>query len=364
MLAGLNPDFWKGKKVFLTGHTGFKGAWLAYWLIGLGAKVTGYALAPSTFPSMYDLLKLDEMMDSVFGDIRDSVKLRAELEKAQPEVVLHLAAQPIVSVGYEAPAETFETNIMGVVHLLDICREMSEKLSILIISSDKCYSNNDEGKAFTINDALGGNDPYSASKAGTEIVVGAYRSSYFLGPNGPVISSARAGNVIGGGDWSVNRLLPDGARAFSAGCPLVLRNPESIRPWQHVIEPLYGYLLLVQAMVSDRSYSQAWNFGPSIQNERSVGQIAQLFAQAWGDDAKIELLQGSQNWKEAMTLNLDCSETNDKLNWRPVLDFETTIEWTANWYKDFYFDMSKEGIRTQTKFQIDEYVKLQSEYAF
>lgn len=363
MLNRLNPDFWEGKRVFLTGHTGFKGAWLAYWLIGLGAEVTGYSLAPKTFPALYELLKLDEMMVSVFGDICDSAKLRAEIEKARPEVVLHLAAQPIVSVGYEAPVKTFETNVMGVVYLLEICREMSEKLPILIISSDKCYSNNDEGKAFTIKDALGGHDPYSASKAGTEIVVGAYRSSYFQGPDGPVLSSARAGNVIGGGDWSINRLLPDGVRAFSGGLPLVLRNPRSIRPWQHVVEPLYGYLLLVQAMVSDRGYSQAWNFGPSSRNERSVGQLARYFAKAWGAEAKLALMQGSQNWKEATTLNLDCSETKEKLNWQPVLDFDTTVEWTAKWYRECYSDMSKEGIRMRTKFQIDEYIKLQSEHA-
>lgn len=361
MLGRLDPDFWYGKRVFLTGHTGFKGAWLAFWLVGMGAKVTGYALAPATSPALYDLLGLDQLMDNVTGDIRNAEKMRAAIERARPEVILHLAAQPIVSVGYEAPVETFETNVMGVVHLLDACRDLQGRVPILIISSDKCYRNNDQGHAFHVDDPLGGHDPYSASKAGTEIVVGAYGSSFFKDADGPVVASARAGNVIGGGDWSVNRLLPDGARAFSAGSPLALRNPLATRPWQHVVEPLYGYLVLVQAMIADRTFGRAWNFGPNDRNHEAVGPLAKLFAAAWGLEAEVKISQNTQNWKEAATLDLDCSETNERLAWKPVLDLQTTVDWTARWYRDTYADMSTEAVRRRTQAQIDDYVRLQAD---
>ena len=361
MLGRLDPDFWHGKRVFLTGHTGFKGAWLAYWLVGMGAKVTGYALAPTTSPSLYDLLGLDQLIDSVMGDIRNAKKMRAEIERVRPEIVLHLAAQPIVSIGYEAPAETFETNIMGVVHLLDACRHLQGNVPVLIISSDKCYRNNDDGHAFRVDDPLGGHDPYSASKAGTEIVVGAYGTSYFKDAAGPVLASARAGNVVGGGDWSVNRLLPDGARAFSAGSALALRNPLATRPWQHVVEPLYGYLVLVQAMTVDRNFGRAWNFGPNDRNHEAVGPLAKLFAAAWGADAEVEINQNTQNWKEATTLDLDCSETNECLDWMPVLDLQATVDWTAQWYRDTYTDMSMEAVRLRTEAQVNDYVQLQAD---
>ncbi|MEL7282569.1 MAG: CDP-glucose 4,6-dehydratase [Pseudomonadota bacterium] len=361
MLGRLDPNFWQDKRVFLTGHTGFKGAWLAYWLVGMGAKVTGYALAPATSPALYDLLGLDQLMDSIIGDIRNATDVRAALESARPEVVLHLAAQPIVSVGYEAPVETFETNVMGVVHLLDACRDLNGQVPVLIISSDKCYRNNDDGHAFHVNDPLGGHDPYSASKAGTEIVVGAYGASYFKDADGPILASARAGNVVGGGDWSLNRLLPDGARAFAAGTPLVLRNPLATRPWQHVVEPLYGYLVLVQAMIADRKFARAWNFGPNDRNHEAVGPLAELFATAWGPNAAVQISQNTQNWKEAATLDLDCTETFERLAWKPVLDLQATVDWTAQWYRDTYSDMSTGAVRVRTQAQIDDYVQLQAD---
>lgn len=361
MLGRLNPDFWHGKRVFLTGHTGFKGAWLAFWLAGMGAKVTGYALAPATSPALYDLLGLEQLIESVTGDIRNAEKMRAAIDRARPEVILHLAAQPIVSVGYENPTETFETNVMGVVHLLDVCRDLQGQVPVLIISSDKCYRNNDERHAFRVNDPLGGHDPYSASKAGTEIVVGAYSTSFFQDTDGPVLASARAGNVIGGGDWSVNRLLPDGARAFIAGKPLALRNPMATRPWQHVVEPLYGYLVLIQAMIADRKFGRAWNFGPNDRNHEAVGPLAKLFATSWGPGAVVKINQNTQNWKEAATLDLDCSETNERLAWKPLLDLQTTVNWTAQWYRDTYADMSVEAVRRRTQAQIDDYVRLQAD---
>lgn len=363
MLGRLDPVFWRGKRVFLTGHTGFKGAWMAYWLHVMGAKVTGYALAPATSPALYDLLGLEKLVDSVIGDIRDAAKMRATIESVRPDVVLHLAAQPIVSTGYEMPIQTFETNIMGVVYLLDACRGLHGQVPVLVISSDKCYRNNDEGRAFRVDDPLGGHDPYSASKAGTEIAVGAFSASYFQAADGPVLASARAGNVIGGGDWSVNRLLPDGARAFSVGAPLVLRNPLATRPWQHVAEPLYGYLVLAQAMATDRNFGRAWNFGPNDRNHEAVGTLAQAFAHAWGPDAKIEISQKTQDWQEAATLDLECRETNERLGWWPVLDLEATVEWTAQWYRETYANMSAQAVRQRTKAQIDDYVQLQTDHS-
>lgn len=361
MLGRLNPDFWHGKRVFLTGHTGFKGAWLAFWLAGMGAKVTGYALAPATSPALYSLLGLDQLVDSVTGDIRNPEEMRAAIDRARPEVILHLAAQPIVSVGYENPTETFETNVMGVVHLLDVCRDLQGRVPVLIISSDKCYRNNDGRHAFRVNDPLGGNDPYSASKAGTEIVIGAYGASFFRDADGPILASARAGNVIGGGDWSVNRLLPDGARAFIAGKPLALRNPMATRPWQHVVEPLYGYLVLIQAMIADRKFGRAWNFGPNNRNHEAVGSLAKLFATSWGPEAVVKINQNTQNWKEAATLDLDCSETNERLAWKPLLDLQTTVNLTAQWYRDAYADMCVQAVRRRTQAQIDDYVRLQAD---
>ncbi len=356
----VDPSFWRGKRVFLTGHTGFKGAWLAFWLNEMGADVTGFALAPETDPALYELLALDSLINSIIGDIRDHDALRKAMIASRPEVVLHMAAQPIVSIGYRDPVGTFATNVMGVVNVLEACRELGKETPILVISSDKCYQNNNEGRAFKVGDPLGGHDPYSASKAGTEIVVGAYASSFFSAPGGPILASARAGNVVGGGDWSQERLLPDAARAFSQGRPLILRNPLATRPWQHVIEPLYGYLALVEAMVEDRSFAHPWNFGPSGRNHQSVGILANLFANAWGGGAAIEISTQEQDWKEAATLDLDCSKTNTELSWWPILDLETTVEWTADWYRKAYSDLSPDNVRSITKDQIAKYVRLQA----
>jgi len=361
MHSHVDPTFWRGKRVFLTGHTGFKGAWLGFWLSEMGAEVTGFSLAPETDPALFELLALDQLVTSVIGDIRDPDALRGAMVAAKPEIVLHLAAQPIVSTGYRDPAGTFATNVMGVVNLLETCREIDDDLAILVISSDKCYRNNDEGRAFRVGDPLGGRDPYSASKAGTEIVVGAYASSFFDTPDGSVLATARAGNVVGGGDWSLDRLLPDGARAFSRGEPLVLRNPLATRPWQHVVEPLYGYLMLVEAMVRDRAFSGPWNFGPSDRNHQAVGTLTELFAEAWGDGARVEISTDKQDWKEAATLALDCTDTNETLGWWPMLDLKSTVGWTANWYRAAYADPSAEAVRALTRAQIESYVRLQSD---
>ena len=356
----LNPEFWLGKRVFLTGHTGFKGAWLAFWLHELGAKVFGYALPPNTSPALYDLLGIDDLITSFIGDICDRAAFKEAFKVADPDIIIHMAAQPIVSIGYEDPVGTFDTNIMGVVNLLEMCREHARNTPILVISSDKCYRNDDLGRPFEIHDPLGGHDPYSASKAGTEIIVGAYQASFFANISGPVLASARAGNVIGGGDWSENRLLPDAARAFSSGRPLVIRNPASTRPWQHVVEPLYGYMVLIQAISKDRSFCGPWNFGPIDRNNQSVALVSDIFAKEWGGSASVSIATNSQSWKEAVTLDLNCFETIKRLDWAPVLDLPTTLSWTANWYRSAYANLSRSNIRALCHNQINSYAELQN----
>lgn len=356
----LDQSYWKGRRVFLTGHTGFKGTWLGYWLTTMGAKVHGYSLAPVTDPSMFELLQLDQLLVHRIGDIRDPSSLSRALAECDPEVVLHLAAQPIVSEGYAAPVETFDTNIMGVVHLLEACRRLEKPVPVLIVSSDKCYLNNGTGRAFEIDDPLGGYDPYSASKAGTEIVTASYRASFFGKPGAPRIASARAGNVVGGGDWSIDRLLPDCARAFHRREPVSLRNPLATRPWQHVLEPLYGYLVLAQALAQDAAFARPWNFGPINRNHQPVGLVAEAFRKAWGEGATIKISTAKQDWKEAATLDLNCKITNEELKWWPALDLETTVYWTADWYRRTYSNPSSEYVRALTQDQIDSYVRLQA----
>ena len=353
----ISTKFWRGKRVFITGHTGFKGSWLTFWLLSMGANITGYSLEPNTNPSIFNILGLEKLITHNIGNICNYSSLEKALRKAKPEIILHLAAQPIVSEGYEDPIGTFETNIMGVVNLLEICRHISGINSILIVSSDKCYQNFDTGTSFKISDPLGGDDPYSASKAGTEIIVGSYLKSYFNKKDSPVLASARAGNVVGGGDWSKNRLLPDAARAFSENLPLKLRNPIATRPWQHVIEPLYGYMILIQAMHASHKFSGPWNFGPSDRNHETVGNIAKKFANFWSGNAEVLLSKEQQDWKEAKTLDLDCIETNRLLGWKPVLDLNNTLSLTADWYCKNLNTKSKHAMKQLTLKQINNYVE-------
>ncbi len=359
-MSRLDPSFWAGRRIFLTGHTGFKGSWLAFWLTRLGAQVTGYSLAPPTRPALFDMLRLDEAMDHHIGNIRDRAALESALLNSAPDLVMHLAAQPIVSLGYREPMETFETNVMGTVHLLEACRRLNRDVPILIVSSDKCYHNDGKGRAFAVGDALGGSDPYSASKAGTEIVTNAYTASYFSGEQRPIVASARAGNVVGGGDWALDRLLPDCARAFADGKPVVLRNPCATRPWQHVLEALFGYLMLVERLPTDRSLARAWNFGPPDNEVFDVGTVAGLFRDAWGDGARIKLAAQEQTWQEAATLVLDCTETRELLDWAPVLDIRDTVTMTAQWYKAAAESSDTTSIRRLTAKQIEDYEERQA----
>ncbi len=361
--ARVSPGFWRGKRVFLTGHTGFKGGWLAFWLARMGADVTGFALPPATTPALFDVLGLAEDLTHIPGDIRDAAALAKAVRTAAPDVVLHLAAQPIVSEGYADPVATFETNVMGVVHLLEACRSLQAAAQVLIVSSDKCYRNDGSGRAFAVNDPLGGEDPYSASKAGTEIVAQSYAASFF-GAASPVrIATARAGNVIGGGDWATNRLIPDGARAFSAQVPLVLRNPLATRPWQHVLEPLHGYLALVEAMATEPRLAGAWNFGPALNAHESVGHVADLMARAWGEGARVEITSDRQDWHEAKTLDIDTTVTAAQLGWTGVLPLDTAVGWSAEWYRQQATAPGRAALRALTQRQIESYVALQDTHS-
>lgn len=350
----MNRQFWKGKKVFLTGHTGFKGAWLTAWLTNLGAEVFGYSLPPNTNPSLFGLLGLCECTNSHFGDIRNFRQLSKFLISAQPDIVVHMAAQPIVSLGYEKPIETFEVNVIGTANLLEACRSLTRKTAILIVSSDKCYSNQNNAKKFIENDPLGGDDPYSASKAGTEIVAHSYRSSYFSADQSEnMVATARAGNVIGAGDWAENRLIPDAVRSITNGKSIFLRNPNATRPWQHVLEPLHGYLHLLERMYELKQYADSWNFGASKFQDKNVETIANKFVKLWGNDATYEIEAKQQSWKEAKTLSLDCTKAKNLLNWQSCLTLDETLALTVDGYKSL---ISNDNPRVRLR-KIEEQIK-------
>lgn len=329
--VALNRAFWRGKRVFLTGHTGFKGGWLALWLSEMGAKVHGYALAPSTDPSFYAVTGLaNRLASSTIADIRNADILRDALLAAQPEIVLHLAAQPLVRYSYAEPVETYAVNVMGVVNLLEAVRQTSSVKAVLNVTTDKCYENRERDEPYTEDEALGGYDPYSSSKACSELVTSAYRRS-FLASQGIALASARAGNVIGGGDWSADRLLPDFLRAIDAGQPLVIRYPNAIRPWQHVLEPLSGYLQLAEKLHTENSaFAEAWNFGPEESDARPVGWLVdKLCAQIPGASWKRDEIPQPH---EAGTLKLDSSKAKQRLNWHPRWQLEQALTVTVDWH--------------------------------
>ena len=324
----MNRDFWRGKRVFVTGHTGFKGSWLATWLKRLGAHVTGYALAPDETPNLFETAAVAEGMDSHTGDVRDFESLRAALAGSEAEIVFHLAAQSLVRKSYESPVETYATNVMGTVHLLEAVRALKSVRAVVVVTSDKCYENREWSRPYREGDALGGRDPYSNSKACQELVAAAYRQSF----PGPAIATARAGNVIGGGDWARDRLVPDLLRAFAAGEPAVIRNPASIRPWQHVLEPLSGYLLLAEKLVAGDGFAEAWNFGPHEDDVRPVRWIADALAARWSDGAQWQQ-DGSAHPHEATTLKLDSTRARTLLDWTPRLSLDESLDWIVEWHR-------------------------------
>jgi CDP-glucose 4,6-dehydratase len=352
---------YESKKVLITGHTGFKGSWLSVWLGMLGARVIGYALPPPTEPSIYEVLRLNNQLINIEGDVRDNQHLEQVITEYQPDMVFHLAAQPIVRLSYELPRYTYETNIMGTVNLLEAIRHAGSVRACLVVTSDKCYENQEWTYAYRENDPLGGYDPYSSSKAGAELVAGCYQRSFFnpgqYAEHRVALATARAGNVIGGGDWAADRIIPDIVRALSAGLPVAVRNPQSVRPWQHVLDPLAGYLWLAARMWDEGScYSSAWNFGPDNLDNLTVGQLTNNMVKMWGSGEWQADSNNNPQLHEANYLKLDCTKAKALLDWAPVYDTDEAIKKTAEWYKAYYLD-PKSDLYSLTREQIEFYMR-------
>lgn len=352
----MNRGFWAGRRVFVTGHTGFKGSWLLLMLRDLGAEVTGFALAPPTDPSMFDLLGLQDSCVHIVGDIRDREALEAAVQQARPEVLLHMAAQPLVRASYDDPVGTYATNVMGTVHVLDACRRAADLRSVVVVTTDKCYENVGWVWGYRETDRLGGADPYSNSKAACELVVDAYRTSFFDAgvTDRPVnVASARAGNVIGGGDFATDRLIPDAVRAFSRGKRLSIRNPLATRPWQHVLEPLRGYLLLAERLWDDRAAAQGYNFGPGQEDNASVRRVAEGVAGLWGEGAGWSQ-DPADHPHEAQSLKLDSTKARVELGWSPSLGLDDALALTTRWYTEH---LGGADMRALTERQVREYLE-------
>jgi len=345
-------DIYRGKKVLVTGHTGFKGSWLSIWLKNLGADVIGYSLEAPTEPSIFEICKLGEKITSEIGDIRDEKKLNEVFEKYNPEIVFHLAAQPLVRLSYKSPKETYETNVMGTVNVLEAAKNTSSVKAVVVITTDKCYENKEWVYGYRETDPMGGYDPYSSSKGCAELVVSSYRNSFY-NEKDKALSSVRAGNVIGGGDWAEDRLIPDFVRSVSEKESIVIRNPIATRPWQHVLEPLSGYLWLGAKMLEDtKNYNSGWNFGPRDTDVLSVEDVLKLSIKAWGK-GNIELDKNAQP-HEANLLKLDISKVKASLKWHPVYDVDKAIDITIQWYKTYYKNKN-DNMYEYTLMQIDEY---------
>jgi CDP-glucose 4,6-dehydratase len=355
--ARIDSSFWRGKRVFLTGHTGFKGGWLSLWLSSLGARVTGYALAPNTTPCLYYELGIDSLIEkSIIGDIRDLAQLREAMVDAEPEIVIHMAAQPLVRYSYVRPVETYAINVMGTVHVLDSIRSIPSVRSVVVVTTDKCYENKEWIWGYREDEPMGGYDPYSNSKGCAELVTSAYRQSYFSDfvntGHGPALASARAGNVIGGGDWSQDRLIPDALKAFESKKTLMIRNPLATRPWQHVLEPLAGYLVLAKALYQEGSkFATAWNFGPQAEDTRPVKEVINLLIEKLPTGGRWEQDQTEQP-HEAYSLKLDCSKADQLLGWKPRWSLEIALQKIVDWQKAF---LRKEDIKKISLEQIDAF---------
>jgi CDP-glucose 4,6-dehydratase len=355
----INRSFWLGRKVFVTGHTGFKGSWLSLWLNALQAKVTGYALDPPTQPSLFEQARVGDSVRSICADIRDFQRLKNEIAECRPDVVIHMAAQSVVRRGYEDPVETYSSNVMGTVHVLEAVRQLKRPCIVVNVTSDKCYSNREWVWGYREDEPMGGRDPYSNSKGCAELVTTAYRESYFppmsLDQHGIAVASARAGNAIGGGDWTCNQLIPDLIRAFLEDRPCLIRSSSAIRPWQFVLEPLRGYLMLAERLAENASrFACGWNFGPTETDTRPVSWIADELARLWGNgaswDRDLEL-----HPEEAHFLKLDHSKAKFYLGWQPLLPLRQAIEWIVEWYRAF---QAGADVRFLTQTQIERYEAL------
>ena len=352
----MNPEFWRGKRVLLTGHTGFKGSWLSLWLQSMGAQVTGFALAPPTRPSLFEVADVDRGMASIVGDIRDLEHLRAIFAEHKPEIVIHMAAQPLVRYSYAEPVETYSTNVMGTVNLLEAVRSTPSVKAVVNVTTDKCYENREWAWGYRENEAMGGFDPYSSSKGCAELVTAAYRNSYFhpdkYTEHGVAMASARAGNVIGGGDWAEDRLIPDIMRAIIKNCPVNIRNPHAIRPWQHVLGPLSGYLLLAQKLYEEgASYAEGWNFGPNDEDAKPVQWIVERLTKSWGEGASW-VLDGGEHPHEAHYLKLDCSKAKARLNWQPRWHLDEALGKIVEWQRSYQQGADMKAVSLQ---QIADY---------
>lgn len=352
----VDERFWQGKKVFITGHTGFKGTWLSLWLSSLGAKVTGYALKPPTEPSLFELCRMYELTKNITADVRDGQALYEAIAGDKPEIVIHMAAQPLVRDSYQNPIETYAINVMGTAHLLDAVRRTTGVKALLNITTDKCYENQEWIWGYRENERLGGYDPYSNSKACSELITSSYRNSFFnrkdFASHGVGIASARAGNVIGGGDWAVDRLIPDCLKSILSDSRIAIRYPSAIRPWQHVLEPLYGYMMLAQKLYEDgAAYSEAWNFGPDDDDAKPVGWIVDTLCQKWGGTAGYSVEESPQ-LHEAHYLKLDCSKAKARLGWYPRWSIDTAIDKIVEWTRAY---AAGQDMRAMCLQQINEY---------
>lgn len=336
MRDGILPhaDFWRGKRVLVTGHTGFKGTWMCLWLRNLGAEVSGFALPPDPQASLFEeCFAADDPLRNHFSDIRDFAAVAKHLESVRPEIVIHMAAQALVRRSIADPIETYSTNVMGTAHLLEAVRRCEATRAVVNVTSDKCYQNNEWVWPYREIDPLGGKDPYSSSKACAELVGKAFRATYFATGAKMSLASGRAGNVVGGGDWAEDRLVPDCIRAFRRGEAVVVKNPGSVRPWQHVLEPVAGYLVLAQRLYEQgHAFADAWNFGPDTASAVRVAEVVNFVVERWGGDARAEMLNSSDA-AEAVLLQVDSSKARALLGWRPRLDLASTIDWTVDWYK-------------------------------
>ncbi|WP_233851768.1 CDP-glucose 4,6-dehydratase [Paraburkholderia sp. HD33-4] len=353
----MDPQFWAGRRVFVTGHTGFKGSWLVLWLQRMGAHVSGFALDAPTRPSLFQEARVADGIDHTIGDVRDAQAVLAAMRRARAEIVFHLAAQPLVRCSYAAPVETYATNVMGTVHVLEAARQVDSVRAIVNVTSDKCYENLETEHSYAETDALGGHDPYSNSKACSELVTAAYRRSFFHAGSGRAqqtgIATARAGNVIGGGDWASDRLVPDLLRAFENGEPAIVRKPHAVRPWQHVLVPLAGYLTLAERLFhSPQRYSGAWNFGPRTDDMRPVEQIAAALTAALGDGASFVVEADASAPHEAGLLLLDSGKARRELDWSAALELDEALAWVAQWHRE---RTARRSVRQITLDQIERY---------
>ena len=355
----IDKDLWKNKTVLLTGHTGFKGSWLSLWLQKLNVNLIGFSKSVPTNPSLFELADVENGMISIMGDVCDYEKLHTVIKEHNPEIVIHMAAQAILLDSYENPRDTFATNVMGTVNLLESIRNTGNVKVVLNVTSDKCYEPDESSKGFIETDRLGGYDPYSNSKACSELITSSYRNSFFnsteSNKQNVSLASCRAGNVIGGGDWGPNRLIPDIMKGILNKELIKIRNPNSIRPWQHVLDPLYGYLMLTQKLwFSNSEFSEGWNFGPLKNNEKSVKWIVEKFTEKWPDNIKWDI-ENSTNLHETNFLRLNCDKSNSKLGWIPKLNLEQGIDWIIEWYKEYE---QNHNMRVITEQQIDKFQEL------